>query len=86
MAHGQWTEVEARSVLAAWKRSGLSVEKFARARGLVPQRLYWWKKKLGVDRSLALLPRRSATPLVLNAALRSRVTSPRPALFARAPC
>ena len=56
MAHGQWTEVEARSVLAAWKRSGLSIEKFARTRGLVPQRLYWWKKKLGVDRSLALLP------------------------------
>jgi hypothetical protein len=37
MAHGQWTEVETRSVLAS-KRSGLSVEKFARSRGLVPQR------------------------------------------------
>jgi hypothetical protein len=56
MAHGQWTEVEARSVLGAWKKSGLSIERFARNRGLVPQRLYWWKKKLGVDRALALLP------------------------------
>jgi hypothetical protein len=56
MAHGQWTEVEARSVLGAWKKSGLSLERFARARGLVPQRLYWWRKKLGFDRSLALLP------------------------------
>src|SRR3954451_24161961 len=49
MAHGQWTEVEARGVLDALRRSGLGVEKFARSRGLVPQRLYWWKKKLGID-------------------------------------
>jgi hypothetical protein len=62
MAHGQWTEVEARSVLGAWKKSGLGLEAFARSRGLVPQRLYWWKKKLGfgvvVDKGapLALLP------------------------------
>lgn len=48
MAHGQWTEVEARSVLEALKRSGLSIEKFARSRGLVAQRLYWWKKRLGI--------------------------------------
>jgi hypothetical protein len=60
MAHGQWTEVEARSVLGAWKKSGLSIERFARSRGLVPQRLHWWKKKLGVDRALALLPVRVA--------------------------
>ena len=46
MAHGQWTEVEARGVLEAWKKSGASIEKFARTRGLVPQRLYWWKRKL----------------------------------------
>jgi hypothetical protein len=62
VAHGQWTEVEARSVLGAWKKSGLGLEAFARSRGLVPQRLYWWKKKLRfgvvVDKGapLALLP------------------------------
>ena len=58
MAHGQWTEVEARSVLDALKRSGLSIEKFARSRGLVPQRLYWWKKKLGIraDASMSAPP------------------------------
>lgn len=63
MAHGQWTEVEARSVLGAWKRSGLSVESFARSRGLVPQRVHFWKKKLRYDavveekgRAVALLP------------------------------
>jgi len=62
MAHGQWTEVEARGVLEAWKKSGLSLEKYARSRGLVPQRLHWWKRKLGFgavadkSRALALLP------------------------------
>jgi hypothetical protein len=67
MAHGQWTEVEARSVLGAWKRSGLSVEAFARSRGLVPQRVHHWKKKLRYDvvedksRALALLPVRVET-------------------------
>lgn len=66
MAHGQWTEIEARGVLEAWKRSGLGIEAFARSRGLVPQRLYWWKKKLGVgrvpdkSRALTLLPVRVA--------------------------
>jgi hypothetical protein len=62
MAHGQWTEVEARSVLGAWRKSGLGLEAFARSRGLVPQRLYWWKKKLGFGvvaekgAAVALLP------------------------------
>jgi hypothetical protein len=45
MAHGQWTEVEARAVLAAQKKSGLSIDAFARDNGLLPQRLYWWRKK-----------------------------------------
>ena len=60
MAHGQWTEVEARGVLEGWKKSGQSLEGYARSRGLVPQRLHWWKKKLGFDRALALLPVRVA--------------------------
>jgi hypothetical protein len=66
MAHGQWTEIEARGVLEAWKRSGLSLDAYARGRGLVPQRLHWWKKKLGFgaatekSRAMALLPVRVA--------------------------
>ncbi len=49
-------------MLQAWKRSGLGLERFARSRGLVPQRLYWWKRKLGFDSAtdkgqpMALLP------------------------------
>ena len=65
MAHrGQWSEHEARGVLRAWRSSGLTLERFAKERGLVPQRLRWWRSKLeggsgGPAKSpapLALLP------------------------------
>jgi hypothetical protein len=61
MSHGQWTEVEARGVLSALAKSGMPLERFARERGITPQRIYWWKKKLeakdeGKSNALALLP------------------------------
>lgn len=49
MAHSKWTEVEARAVLRAWRDSGLSARQFGLQRGLVPERLYAWRKKLGDD-------------------------------------
>jgi len=62
MARGQWSEVEARGVLEAWRRSGLPLERFARQRGLTPQRLYWWRNKFAaIDKRSAL----SATPALL---------------------
>ena len=72
MAHGQWTEVEARGVLEAWRRSGLPLERYARQRGFVPQRLYWWKRKLAIaDKSSARL----GAPTLLPVHVRSE--SPR---------
>lgn len=67
MSRTQWSEVEARGVLSAWRKSGLSVEKFAVERGLHPQRLYWWKRKLEDERpepapTLAMLPVKIAEP------------------------
>jgi hypothetical protein len=64
MAHrGQWSEHEARGVLSAWRRSGQSIERFGIERGIVPQRIRWWKNKLEGNgtapvrsKSLALLP------------------------------
>src|SRR3954463_2343261 len=46
--HG--TEADARGVLAEWEHSGKSLEAFARSRGLVPQRLAWWRKRLRAAR------------------------------------
>ena len=61
MGHrGQWSEHEARGVLNAWRRSGLSIEKFARERFITPQRVRWWKAKLE-GKSTAMV-RSSASP------------------------
>ena len=70
---GQWSEHEARSVLSAWHKSGQRLERFAKDRGLVPQRLRFWRDKLEGKSTkevqeqspLALLPvqvTESATP------------------------
>lgn len=64
MAHrGQWSEHEARGVLTAWRRSGQPLERFAKERGLVPQRIRFWRDKLegkatvaAGSQPLALLP------------------------------
>jgi hypothetical protein len=58
-----WTEAEARRVIGAWKKSGLSVEKFAASQSLSPQRVYSWRKRLAdKDAQLvSLLPVRVAT-------------------------
>jgi hypothetical protein len=72
MAHrGQWSEHEARGVLRAWRSSGLTLERFAKDRGLVPQRIRWWRNKL---EGRAATPRK-ATSLAL---LPVQVTQPAP--------
>jgi len=55
MAHGKWSEVDARSVLEAWRRSGLSLQRFAKQRGFVPQRLRWWQAKFARGATSAVL-------------------------------
>jgi transposase-like protein len=42
----RWTESQAREVIAAQKRSGKSVSRFAAEHGLDPQRLYLWRRRL----------------------------------------
>lgn len=69
MAHGQWSEVEARGVLGAWRKSGISIERFARQRGFTPQRLYWWKRKLGI--STKSEPAAVSSPVLLPVELRA---------------
>jgi transposase-like protein len=43
----RWTEQDAREALAAWEASGESIAAFARGVGIVPQRLLWWRSRLG---------------------------------------
>jgi transposase-like protein len=42
----RWTEADARRVLDEWQRTGGTLEAFARSRGLVPQRVAWWRNRL----------------------------------------
>lgn len=43
----KWTEQDARRVLKEWDASGESAAGFARRLGVIPQRLFWWRKRLG---------------------------------------
>lgn len=43
----RWTEADARFVLGAQHSSGHSVLEFAREHGLIPQRLWRWRSRLG---------------------------------------
>lgn len=61
----RWTEAEARELLAALEQSGRSITAFAAARGLDPQRLYYWRRRVaGGDRitfrELVVRPAQSA--------------------------
>ena len=48
---GRWTAEQARSVLAAWEQSGQSGTTYARSIGVVPQRLFWWRRRLDETRA-----------------------------------
>lgn len=43
----QWKPEHARALLAEWRASGLSLGAFAQQRGVRPERLEWWQRRLG---------------------------------------
>lgn len=45
--HKRWTEEQARAVLDAQARSGMTLRAFARREGLDPQRLRRWERQIG---------------------------------------
>jgi len=49
-----WTADEARAVLDRWEASGESGASFAGSIGVVPQRLFWWRKRLEHERAAGL--------------------------------
>lgn len=42
----RWSADDAQQILDEWAASGESLQGFAARRGLVPQRLAWWRKRL----------------------------------------
>jgi len=61
----RWTEQDAREVLAALETSGKSVRAFALERGLDPQRIYAWRRRLAVGELTSF---REVTPARIIAA------------------
>lgn len=47
----RWTETQAQRAIRAWKGSGETVTAFAKANGLVAQRLYWWRDRLDQEKA-----------------------------------
>jgi|ERR1700731_2258129 hypothetical protein len=76
-----WTEEQARGVLDAWEKSGETGAAFARSIGVVAQRLFWWRRRLGgKGRStpsfvpvVAMAPERPTAPLIVTTASGARI-------------
>ena len=49
----RWTHEHAATMLEEAERSGLSDRAFARQKGIDPQRLWWWRKRLGSTTAVA---------------------------------
>ena len=69
----QWTSTEARAALAAARSSGLSLGAFAKRKGLVAQRLYWWQQRLAARKPSPARSSRTPTFVELKAPVPERV-------------
>ena len=61
-----WTVEEARTVLSAVARSGLTIYAFAQRHGVDPQRLYYWRRRIkgdAVAQAFVEVHRASADPV-----------------------
>ncbi len=67
---GRWSEEQARAVLRAWDESGRSGASYARSIGVVAQRLFWWRRRLGRANQVGRLAHqtREFVPVVVHAA------------------
>jgi hypothetical protein len=55
---GRWNEDDARQLLREWADSGVNLHRFARERGITPQRLAWWRRRLttGASAPVSFVP------------------------------
>lgn len=71
---GAWTADQAKAVLHAWTESGQSAVAFGRSIGVVPQRLFGWRRRLaeaearraGNRPAFAAVAVRTAEPVALS--------------------
>lgn len=70
-----WTAEQARSVLEAWEESGSSGSAYARSIGVVPQRLFWWRKRLAAD-GTPITARSTLVPMTVRAGVVAPASAP----------
>jgi hypothetical protein len=71
-----WTDDDARTVLAAWRRAKKPLGTFARENGMVANRLYWWRKRLSEPtRALEFVPAVIASEVAAEIAIVVRIAS-----------
>jgi len=58
----RWSEAEARRVLEAWRRSGLSLAGYTGREGLGYERVARWRRRLARRSAVAAPPRRARVP------------------------
>jgi transposase-like protein len=58
----EWTEDDARRLLAQWRQGGGSLAAFARERGMSAPRLYWWRRRLRSAEPAAAAAARTLVP------------------------
>ena len=68
----RWSEADARVVLAEWRRSGLTLNAFAREHNLTNQRLWWWRSRLGEMVHETRVEEVALAPVVVTGSLQSR--------------
>jgi len=66
----RWTAEVARQALEEWRASGLPLEAYARQRGIVAQRLRWWREQLGMGVEQTSGPRLRSTLLPVTVTVR----------------
>jgi len=66
----RWREQDAREVLEQWRRSGESLERFAQTHGLVANRLYRWRARLGDAATTTKPVAETASPVFIPVTVR----------------
>ena len=61
-----WTTDDARRVLDAWQASGQTMTAFATRHGLVPQRLCWWRSRVGAAPKAELVAAATFVPVTVR--------------------
>lgn len=81
----QWTADEGRRVVEAWRASGLPLATYARRRGLCPERIRWWRMRLGEWQGPAAEARRQLAPVVVVGDGAAAAAAPVASVTVRAP-